>query len=1031
MKQLTMNLIKSALVAAMLGGGGHALAGEDFGGRVETAIESMFERVTEGATNHDRYERLIVPRVELVEVDGDESHVTLTFNFRLLDRSWHEEDATRLRGLLRASLSDVIDSDGEIDIMVRLAGRGAATIPFEEAVLSTERIRTRHLEGEELRMPVAPVVQHVDYAGPLPTGGLYGRNIFISPAHGWTWHDEQRWQFQRSRLFTIVEDLFPQAFINPFLIPMMENAGAVVYSARERDYQVGEVIVDNDEQTPHSVFELEGVWSTSEHAGWRGGRPSVLGKDEEPFTLGTTLQASVEKAYDSSEPARAIYTPHVPHAGRYAVYISWAQDELHSPSVPVIVRHLGGETSFLVNQQVSGSTWVFLDFFEFAKGTNGETGSIIIEVADAARSNAAMEQEVNTLVNIDAVRLGGGMGNFAAENQISGKPRYAEAARYFAQYSGAPADRVYNRVTSWNHFGLDYWTDIVSRPEWANYIHGAPNGPNGHFDDPGLGVPIDLSISWHTDAGVNTRGLYGTLTIYRLLGQNGSDRFPDGRSRWLNRDLATFMHDEIDRTAREHYTSTWVRRDLSDRNLAEARRTNVPTVLLELLSHQNFNDMKYGLDPRFRRDMARAIYKASLRFIAATQGYDPVIQPLAPSRLSVRHLGGGTAELNWQAVMDPLEPTATPDGYIVYHSPDGKAFDNGTWFPTNTARMEELEEGVPHYFRVTAANAGGQSLPTSVVGLRWKGGEDPILVVDGFDRISGPAYIHEGRIGGFDRNEDPGVGYYYNYGLVGNQYNFDLESEWENDLERNGTGGSSNEWEDRLEKGNSFDHIATIGAILHEDDLPFESATAEAFEAGYPASRHKLIVWISGLQRTVMPFTGFIDDGIPDRMTPEFPVMTPTMVERLERHLDADGRLLLSGAYVGYELTRGPLSSDMTRAFMERIGVRQFRPDSTSINVVRVDESLGLSEDASLFYFGNDLLHPINIFPTVYRVHSAESFSVDPDQTEVLAVYGDTSRPGIISNGQVTLAGFPLESVLLPEHRGELVIGLVRNLLED
>lgn len=865
----------------------------DFEEKVEAAINTMIERVTEGATNHDRYTRLIVPRVQLDSASGDSGKVNLVFNFRLLDRSWSEEDATNLRGLIRGALSGIIDPDAEIDIRVRLAGRGAPIIDFREAVLSTDQVRRRHLEGQELRKPVAPVVQRVDYAGPLPTGGLYGRNLFIGASHGWTWHDEQRWQFQRSRLFTTIEDLFPQSYINPFLIPMLENAGAVVYSARERDYQLGEVIVDNDEQTPHSLFELEGEWETSSHPGWKGGRPAVLHEETEPFTLGTTLVASVEKSYDAETPVRAVYIPFVPHQGRYAVYVSWAQDPRHSPSVPVTVHHKGGATSFLVNQQVSGNTWVFLDYFEFDKGANPETGRVVIEVADAALSEVAVANGEDTLVSIDAVRLGGGMGNIAAENQISGKPRYAEGARYFSQYAGAPADRVYNRQMSWDHFGMDYWTDIMSRPAWANYIHGAPNGPHGFLDDPGLGVPIDLSISWHTDAGVNTRGLYGTLTIYRIAGQDGRSRFPDGRTRWLNRDLATMMHNEIERTAREHYTSSWVLRDLSDRNLAEARRPNMPSVLLEILSHQNFNDMKYGLDPRFKRDMSRAIYKASLRFIAATQGYEPIIQPLTPSHLSIRHLGGGEAELNWNPVPDPLEPTADPDGYIVYHSLDGRAFDNGRWFPANSARIEGLEEGVAHYFRVTAANAGGQSLPTSVVGLRWRRGDDPILVVDGFDRISGPAYIHEGRIGGFDRQEDPGVGYYFNYGLAGDQYNFDLESEWENDLENQGTGGTRNDWEDRLEKGNSFDHIATVGAILHESDISFESGTAEAFETGYPASRHRLIYWISGLQRTAMPFTGFIDDGMADRMEPDFPVLTPGMVERLGRHLDGDGRLIL------------------------------------------------------------------------------------------------------------------------------------------
>ena len=48
------------------------------------------------------------------------------------------------------------------------------------------------------------------------------------------------------RLFCTTEDLFTQSFIIPYLIPMLENAGANVFTPRERDTQKQEVIVDND-----------------------------------------------------------------------------------------------------------------------------------------------------------------------------------------------------------------------------------------------------------------------------------------------------------------------------------------------------------------------------------------------------------------------------------------------------------------------------------------------------------------------------------------------------------------------------------------------------------------------------------------------------------------------------------------------------------------------------------------------------------------------------------------------------------------
>ena len=56
----------------------------------------------------------------------------------------------------------------------------------------------------------------------------------------------------------------------------------------------------------------------------------------------------------------------------------------------------------------------------------------------------------------------------------------------------------------------------------------------------------------------------------------------------------------------------------------EARVAEVPTMLLELLSHQNFADMYYGLDPKFRFVVSRAIYKGMLRHVAAQNRQEAV-----------------------------------------------------------------------------------------------------------------------------------------------------------------------------------------------------------------------------------------------------------------------------------------------------------------------------------------------------------------------------------------------------------------------
>ena len=77
--------------------------------------------------------------------------------------------------------------------------------------------------------------------------GLSGRHIALWQSHGRYYEAKtERWEWQRAATFRTVEDLYTQSYVLPFLIPMLENAGACVMTPRERDVQSWEVICDND-----------------------------------------------------------------------------------------------------------------------------------------------------------------------------------------------------------------------------------------------------------------------------------------------------------------------------------------------------------------------------------------------------------------------------------------------------------------------------------------------------------------------------------------------------------------------------------------------------------------------------------------------------------------------------------------------------------------------------------------------------------------------------------------------------------------
>ena len=534
--------------------------------------------------------------------------------------------------------------------------------PIEELIPNA--FRSAAGQWDRSRMAVqqprpAPVVRRI--SRPLqPARGLQNRTIDIRPSHGWYYNSSiDRWEWQRPRMFQTVEDLFPFSFTTFYLIPMLENAGAMVFTPRERDIQVREVVVDND--TPTGAYIESGP-------GWQKGAPGfAAGQPPYRVNLNPFLQGTHRFCPGDTLGARtAQWTPDIPASGDYAVYISWKHAAQNVDDALYTVRHAGGETRFLVNQQIGGSTWIYLGAFRFLQGSHPESGSVLLSSKTATPGRT---------ISADAVRFGGGMGNILRNGAVSGKPRFAEGSKYWLQYAGLPDTLIYNLYDGKD----DYRDDYNSRSEYLNYLYGAPFGPKKNRQDPGLGIPFDLTLAFHTDAGITRSDTtIGTLAIYSYSSADSTFSFPDGVSRMANRDFADLLQTQIVDDLRRLYDPAWNRRAVMDGAYSEAMRPQVPCTLVELLSHQNFLDMKFGLDPRFRFDAARAIYKAMLKFIAFQNQTDFSVQPLPVDHFQALLTGPGEATLRWQPVGDPLEPTATATRYIVYTRREEGGFDNGT-----------------------------------------------------------------------------------------------------------------------------------------------------------------------------------------------------------------------------------------------------------------------------------------------------------------------------------------------------------------
>ena len=714
------------------------------------------------------------------------------------------------------------------------------------------------------------------------TQGLQGRHLSVWASHG-RYYDfnKNSWQWQRPRLYCTTEDIFTQSFVVPFLIPMLENAGANVFTPRERDWQRSEVIVDNNIETTNGIYtETNGTYEWTDAGAGFCQIQDIYFDKENPFTAGTSRKAEAQPRKRQS--SQIVWQPSLPHEGAYAVYVSYATLPTSVSDAEYTVRHRGISTKFRVNQQMGGGTWVYLGTFDFASGSSADNCVMLSNVSN-----------YRGVVTADAVRFGGGMGNIARGDSLhaivrSGLPRFLEGSRYYTQWAGMPYSIYGNKEST-----SDYAEDINSRSLMTNHLaRGSAYLPG----DSGLCVPIELSLAVHSDAGfrpdsthIGTLGIYTTgnhtATTDVFTGTLAEGLLPSGRSRLMARDLCDQIMTQVDEDIRRTY-GTWNRRQMHDRNYSETRVPEVPGIILETLSHQNWADMLRGHDPSFKMLLSRAIYKGILKYTASVHGGKPLVAQPLPIRDFAASLtaSGDSVTLRWAATPDSTDLSAQPVGYMVFTSQGERGYDNGQIVYTPHVTLP-VERGTLTRYQVRAFNEGGSSLPSEELCVYAARQESRrLLIVNGFDRLAGPQPIDNDSLRGFDFDTDPGVVYQHSPSYCGRQYNM-----------RRGTGEdfgqSGDELEGMLIAGNTFD-FPTLHArdfLLADTTLSISSASAAAFDHGLVEGGFHAIDLILGAQRA---------DGYSLRANPALP---PGLTARLTAFAQNGGSLLVSGAYIGEE----------------------------------------------------------------------------------------------------------------------------------
>ena len=633
------------------------------------------------------------------------------------------------------------------------------------------------------------VVQRVfpTTGSPTPVGVLAGKTVWLSPGHGWH-NTGAGFVTQRGNSNAIVEDFTTAESVDYYLMGYLYNAGANVWSVRERDVNTNEIIVDND--VPLSGYTETGAWVNGTVAGYGGSYRT--------------------SSSNTLETATAIFTPSITASGLYWVSVRCVAGANRVTDALFTIIHSGDTSQVKVNQEIHGETWVYLGQFYFTSGGLNKV-TLSNQSVDAGEATVA-----------DAVRFGGGIGAsldcLNTGQPASGRARFEESARMFAKFQGHPPCNE----------------DVIVRPRYTEYelLKGTPTE-----------ISNSVFVSLHTNAGGGT----GTETYsYNGLGASQPIITPGSI------DLRNFIHSQVVADIRAAWKPTWADRGVKTANFGELRELlTIPGTLVELAFHDLAADATDLKHPEFRRIAARAIYKGILKFFNNRDGIPLVFLPEMPTHIMAKNIGTNNIQISWTAPVSGGVNGDAATGYKLYISSNGKSFKDGIPITSGTNYTFNGIAQTIYYFKVAATNAGGESFATSVVAAKTpQAGSTsvPYLIVDGFDRLDGSAFIPK---------VESAV-----LGTVRRMF---------------------------LERMNRYDYMIEHAQGLGNcnSNIAFDGCVNEAVEAGTVLlAGYTAVDWFTGEESTV------------DKS------LNAAEILLIKNYLNAGGNLMISGAELGWDLGR-------------------------------------------------------------------------------------------------------------------------------
>lgn len=753
--------------------------------------------------------------------------------------------------------------------------------------------------------------------GTQPVGALSGKIVFTSPGHGWQWNTTlNRYATDRGDNNEIVEDFGNQDQMTAY-VDYLLRAGATVVPMRPVGRQLNEVVLDND--SPGVTFT--GTWSNSS---------STRFYDEDYGATTDSIPYRWANTTTGTESAVANYTPNIPQAGLYPVY-TWVLRGTDRTEQTYRINHTGGATEIKVDHSKVGSGWVYLGTYHFNQGSS-TTGQGSVQIINKASSTGKV-------VIADAIRFGNGMGDYiwtaSGATTISGYPREDENSYHWIA-------RMVGQGTSLST-AIGSGTNNVSAPsDMAEWMY------NGAFGGA-------LYVGFHSNAG-GGRGAVG------LIDTDVSDRTPNQSNlatylaRQINQDMqalnGVFEYNWSTRTTHT-YTSQF-----GEINLGT--NAEMDATIIETAFHDSVEDAALMRDPKVRDQIARSVYQGTLEYFAnhGSPAATNVSLPTPPLNVRAVSNATGAVTVSWSGGASSPAGVhgAAATAFRVYASINGRGFDGGTLVSNSGATsvtLTGLDPNIPYYFRVAAANTGGESRPSEVVTALPSGGVKQVLIVNGFDR--------------FDRTQN------FRYPYLGGQ----TDRVWPR-------------------YNNSFDYVIQVHSAIHasKPGVHVASTSNEAVISGaVNLTDYDTVVWILGAEST-------IDD-----------TFSATEQTKATSFINAGGNLFLSGSEIGWDLDQ----QNNGRTFYENTLKSNYVADDAGTYTATAAAG-GIFAGMSSFVFSNGSAYS-QLDTQVYDVVYPDVIAPQPGAVSALTYSGGTGGTAAIQvagtsgKGSIVMLGFPFEAM--------------------